>query len=154
LKYAAIADWADEKQYSVTFMGDQLGVTARGYYRWRAAGPCLRERTDAELTKAILAIHTELDDHPGVRQIWAELIARGLRVGPKRVWRLMRAAGLRGRHPRAWKKTTITGQRPSDAPALIGQDFRAEQPNLRWCGDVTSVRTVDGWVYTATVIDL
>jgi transposase InsO family protein len=37
---------------------------------------------------------------------------------------------------------------------LIGRDFRAEAPNTRWCGDVTYVRTVDGWVYTATVINL
>jgi putative transposase len=62
----------------------------------------------------------------------------------------MRAAGLRGRHPRAWKKTTIAGQRPVDAPDLIGQDFTAEQPDTRWCGDITYVRTVEGWVYTAT----
>ena len=80
MKYAAIADWADEKQYSVTFMCDQLGVTRQGYYRWRSAGPCARERTDAELTEAILAIHTELDGHPGARRIWAELITRGQRV--------------------------------------------------------------------------
>jgi putative transposase len=79
VKYAAIADWAQEKQYSVTFMCDQLGVTRQGYYRWRAAGPCQRERTDAEPTEAILAIHTELDGHSGVRRIWAELISRGMR---------------------------------------------------------------------------
>lgn len=154
MKYAAIADWADEKQYSVTFMCDQLGVTRQGYYRWRAQGPCQRERTDAELTEAILAIHTELDGHPGVRRIWAELVTRGMRVSPKRVWRLMRAAGLRGRHPRAWKKTTLAGQRVVDGPDLIGQDFRAAAADTRWCGDITYVRTVDGWVYTATVIDM
>src|SRR5262249_40844 len=62
------------------------------------------------------------------------------------VWRLMRAAGLRGRHPRAWKKTTIAGQRPIDAPDLIGQDFTAGAPNTRWCGDITYIRTVEGWV--------
>ena len=39
----------------------------------------------------------------------------------------MRAAGLQGRHPRAWKRTTVAGQRPIDAPDLIGQDFTAEQ---------------------------
>lgn len=66
----------------------------------------------------------------------------------------MRAAGLQGRHPRAWKRTTIAGQRPVDALDLIGQDFTAQAPNTRWCGDITYVRTVDGWVYTATVIDL
>jgi transposase InsO family protein len=137
VKYAAIADWADEKQYSVTFMCNQLDVTRQGYYRWRAAGPCQRERTDAELTDQILAIHAELDGNPGVRRVWAELAARGVRVSPKRVWRLMHAAGLRGRHPRAWKKTTIAGARPVDAPDLIGQDFSAAAPDTRWCGDIT-----------------
>jgi putative transposase len=64
VKYAAIAGWADEKRYSVTFMCDQLGVARQGYYRWRADGPCERERTDAELTEAVAEIHTELDGHP------------------------------------------------------------------------------------------
>ena len=154
MKYAAIADWADEKQYSVTFMCDQLGVARQGYYRWRPQGPCQRQRTDAKLTEAILAIHTELDGHPGVRRIWAELVTRGMRVSPKRVWRLMRAAGLHRRHPRAWRKTTLAGQRVVDGPDLIGQDFRAAAADTRWCGDITYVRTVDGWVYTATVIDM
>ena len=66
----------------------------------------------------------------------------------------MQGAGLQGRHPRAWRKTTVAGLRPIDAPDLIGQDFAAEQPDTRWCGDITYVQTVDGWVYTATVIDL
>ena len=154
MKYAAIADWAPDKQYSVTFMCDQLGVVRQGYYRWLANGPCQHERTDAELTETIREIHTELHGHPGVRRVFAELVVRGVRVAAKRVWRLMRAAGLRGRHPRAWNKTTIAGQRPIAAPDLIGRHFSAEAPNTRWCGDITYVRTVDGWVYTATVIDL
>ena len=52
MRYAAIADWATDKQYSVTFMCAQLGVVRQGYYRWLADGPCERERTDAELTEA------------------------------------------------------------------------------------------------------
>ena len=39
MKYAAIADWATDKQYSVTFMCTQLGVVRQGYYRWLAEGP-------------------------------------------------------------------------------------------------------------------
>jgi hypothetical protein len=102
----------------------------------------------------IRQIHAELCGDPRVRRVWAELVVRGVRVARKRVWRLMQGAGLSGRHPRAWKKTTVAGQRPVDAPDLIGQDFTADQPNTRWCGDITCVHTVDGWVYTATVIDL
>ena len=100
----------------------------QGYYRWLASGPSRRERTDAELTETIRAIHSELHGDPGVRRVWAELVVRGVRVARKRVWRLMRAAGLQGRHPRAWRKTTIAGQRPIDAPDLIGRDFTAVRP--------------------------
>ena len=156
MKYAAIADWADDQhnRYPVTFMCAQLQVSRSGYYRWRAGGPCARERTDAELTDQIRAIHDQLHGHPGVRRVWAELVVRGYRVARKRVWRLMRAADLRGRHPRAWRRTTVAGARPVDAPDLIGQDFTAQQPDTRWCGDITYVRTVSGWAYLATVIDL
>jgi transposase InsO family protein len=154
VKYAAIADWAADTQYPVTFMCAQLEVSRSGYYRWLAQGPCQRERADAELTEQIRQIHTELHGNPGVRRVWAELVVRGYRVARKRVWRLMRAADLRGRHPRAWKRTTVAGPRPVDAPDLLGQDFTAERPDTRWCGDITYVRTVSGWAYLATVIDL
>src|ERR1019366_5545462 len=63
-------------------------------------------------------------------------------------------AGLRGRHPKAWKRTTIGGDHPVAAPDLIGRDFTAAHPDTRWCGDVTYIRTWDGWAYLATVIDL
>ncbi len=154
MKYAAIADWASEGEFPVTFMCAELDVVRQGYYRWRAGGACEHERTDAELTAQIRAVHTDLHGHPGVRRVWAELVVRGWRVAKKRVWRLMHAAGLQGRHPRAWKRTTTHGDRPLDAPDLIGQDFHADQPDTRWCGDITYVATVEGWVYTATVIDL
>jgi hypothetical protein len=53
VKYAAIADWADDKQYPVTFMCAQLGLTRQGYYRWLATGPSERDRTHAQLTTQI-----------------------------------------------------------------------------------------------------
>jgi hypothetical protein len=64
VKYAAIAGWADAKEFPVTFMCDQLGVVRQGYYRWRAEGSCERERTDAELTETIREIHRDLHAPP------------------------------------------------------------------------------------------
>lgn len=64
MKYAAIADWAEEKQYSVTFMCEQLSVARQGYYRWRSTGRCERERADAELTETIQKISTK--NSPGI----------------------------------------------------------------------------------------
>ena len=99
MKYAAIADWATDKQYSITFMCAQLGVVRQGYYRWLADGPCQRERTDAELTTQIRQIHSELHGHPGVRRVWAELVVRGVRAARKRVWRLMQGRRPAGTPP-------------------------------------------------------
>jgi transposase InsO family protein len=154
VKFAAIADWADSDEYPVTFMCRELGVSTSGYYDWRTAGLSRRAQTDAELIAVMRRLHADARGNPGVRRMRAELAAVGHRLGLKRVWRLMRAAGLRGRHPKVWKRTTIAGCRPVNAPDLLGRQFTAEAPDQKWCGDVTYVRTWDGWAYLATVIDL
>jgi putative transposase len=69
VKYAAIADWAADTEYPVTFLCAQLGLARSGYYRWLAEGPSQRERTDAELTETIREVHAELHGHPGVRRV-------------------------------------------------------------------------------------
>lgn len=99
-------------------------------------------------------MHSQGRGNPGVRRVWADLVAQGLRVSKKRVWRLMKAAGLRGRHPRAWRRTTIAGADPVPAPDLIGRCFSAQEPNQKWCGDITYVKTWDGCAYLMIVIDL
>lgn len=152
--FAAIADWADSKEYDVSFMCAELGVSTSGYYKWRQHTPSAREVQDAQLLEEIRAAHQDLDGNPGVRRTWAHLTASGRRTGQKRVHRLMQAAGLQGRHPKAWKVTTVAGERPVPAPDLIGRDFSAQAPNLAWCGDITYIKTWDGWAYLATVIDL
>jgi transposase InsO family protein len=48
----------------------------------------------------------------------------------------------------------VAGDHPVNAPDLIGRDFTADTPNQKWCGDITYVRTWQGWTYLATVIDL
>ena len=59
MKYAAIADWAPEKQYPVTFMCAQLAVTRQGYYRWLASGPSERDRSDRTS-----AVRRQIRAHP------------------------------------------------------------------------------------------
>jgi transposase InsO family protein len=154
VKFAAIADWAASKSYPVAFMCEQLGVSRSGYYAWRSAGASKRSTQDATLIAMMKEVHAAARGNPGVRRMRAELAARGHRLSHKRVWRLMKAAGLRGRHPRAWRRTTIGGDAPVSAPDLIGRDFHAKAPNQKWCGDITYVKTWDGWAYLATVIDL
>ncbi|MET3808379.1 transposase InsO family protein, partial [Nakamurella sp. UYEF19] len=152
--FAAIADWADSREYGVAFMCAELGVSTAGYYAWRGRGPSAHEAADAALTAEIKVAFRALHGNPGVRRMWAHLTSVGHRISPKRVYRLMKAADLQGRHPRAWKVTTVAGDNPAPAPDLIGRKFTATQANTRWCGDITYIKTWDGWAYLATVIDL
>jgi len=129
-------------------------VSTSGYYAWRQRPVSKHARADEALLRLIGVLFDRLQGNPGVRRMHAELVSQGHRVARKRVWRLMKAAGLQGRHPRAWKKTTIHGERPVPAPDLIGRDFTAKKRDQRWCGDITYIKSWDGWVYLATVIDL
>ena len=56
MKYAAIADWATDKQYPVSFMCAQLSVCRQGYYRWLRQGASQRERTDADTPARVLRL--------------------------------------------------------------------------------------------------
>jgi transposase InsO family protein len=152
--FAAIADWAAEGEYPVVFMCARLGVSESGYYAWVKRPASARDDTDAMLTALILAIFDRLGKNPGRRRVRAELAVCGHKVSLKRVHRLMKAADLQGRHPKAWKRTTVAGERPVPAPDLVGRDFTAAEPNAKWCGDITYIKTWKGWAYLATVIDL
>ncbi len=65
--------------------------------------------------------------------------------------------GLQGRQKRQTKKTTIPGAETSPLwTDLVSRDFApANRPiNTVWAGDITYLRTQEGWAYLATVIDL
>jgi transposase InsO family protein len=78
---------------------------------------------------------------------------------------LMRELGLAAVQPRAYTRTTVPGEHPVASPDLIERDFTAgpgsgpgggagHQPGERLVGDITYLRTGQGWLYLATVIDL
>jgi transposase InsO family protein len=136
-----------------------LKVSRSAYYAHAAtaaAGGTVRQREDAELTARITTIHAKSDGSYGSPRTHAELAAQGHHHGRKRIARLMCAAGLRGRTPRRWRKTTIADPAASARPDLIGRDFTPNPFGLdqRWCGDITYIRTWQGWLYLATVIDI
>lgn len=37
---------------------------------------------------------------------------------------------------------------------VLDRSFNVNEPDKVWCGDITYVKTVEGWVYVAVVIDL
>ncbi|PHM29446.1 transposase OrfAB, subunit B [Xenorhabdus innexi] len=65
----------------------------------------------------------------------------------------MAEMGLVSRQPSRHKYKRETPEH-ADIPNHLGRQFAVTEPNQVWCGDVTFVRTSNGWAYLAVVIDL
>jgi transposase InsO family protein len=70
------------------------------------------------------------------------------------VARLMRGMGLSARRRRRFRRTTDSAHAFPVAPNLLGRDFEAAAPDRVWLADLTYIRTAEGWLYLAVVLDL
>lgn len=131
-----------------------MQVSPSGYYAWRKRGLSKRAVEDAELEKEIVKIHDESHQIYGYRRIYKELLAAGKRAGRRRVARLMRKLKRQGRQYRRYVVTTKPGKRLPDVPDLLERRFEAKQPNKAWVSDITYIRTGQGWLYLAVILDL
>jgi transposase InsO family protein len=132
-----------------------LKVSRAAFYA-HLKGPSRRDQADATLATQIQAVHEESRGRYGAPRVHAELRRRGQRHGRKRVARLMRQAGIAGRAAKRWKKTTIADPAAAARADRIRRDFTADASRLnsRWCGDITYIRTWQGWLFLATVLDI
>jgi len=132
-----------------------LVVSRSAFYDRLDHTPSVREASDAELTEKIKAIHADSGGTYGAPRILDELREEGFHVGKKRVARLMIQAGLAGRCRRRSRRTTFADPE-ARALNLLARNFGPENLVLdtTWAGDITYVRTWEGWAYLATVIDL
>ena len=144
---------AERASFSVPLMCRMLGVSRSGYYGWRVRPPSKRERIDATLTERIRQIHQRSRRTYGYPRVHAELQAMGIRCGRKRVARLMRKAGLKGCLRGRKKRTTRRDGGAVPAPDLVRRNFAAVTPNRLWVADITYVKTDQGFLYLAFVLD-
>ena len=130
-----------------------LDVSKSGFYEWRGRPVSAAQRRRELLAEKIGALFEAFDGTYGYRRIHAELVRAGERVGPKLVGKLMREMGLIPVQPRPFRTTT---EPDPDAPAtvdLVKRDFTAQRPGTKVVGDVTYIRTWEGWLYLASLID-
>lgn len=145
---------AESSRYPVAQLCRIAQVSRAAYYDWQEKPESARAQADAVLTAKIRAIHAASGGQYGVPRVLAELRAQGEDLGRKRVARLMKAAGLRGRRPPRWVRTTTPEPTPPAIPDLVHGHFTAPDPDVLWVGDITYIRTWEGWLYLATVIDV
>ena len=134
-------------------MCDQLGVSSSGYYAWHFRPESKRVRADAELWSQIEKVHDESPGIYGYRRIREALLQLGIRASRRRIARLMRENGRRGKQFRRYVITTKPGKRLPHVPDLVQRTFAARRPNQVWVSDITYVRTKQGWLYLAAILD-
>lgn len=132
-----------------------LDVSRSAFYERLNRTPSPRDLSDGELTWKIKVIHEQSGGTYGAPRILDELREQGWHVGKKRVARLMVAAGLAGRCRRRTRRTTFSDPE-TKAMNLLARHFGPENlaVDTVWAGDITYIRTWEGWAYLATVIDL
>ncbi len=141
-------------RYEVKQMCRWLMVSISGFYEWRARPVSATQERRVRLSAMIEHIFTEHEGRYGYRRVHAVLARRGYLCSPDLVRVLMQEAGLVTCQPRrARMRTTRQAEKTAPIPDLVERNFTASAPGQVLVGDITYVRTGQGWLYVALVID-
>ncbi len=141
-------------EFEIVAMCRVLGVSRSGYYAWCRRPESRRAREDRLLLTHIRTIHRSSKRTYGSPRMHLELKALDFNCGQNRVARLMREHGVRAKQSRRFKATTNSRHAYPVAPNLLDGHFQAEAANQVWLADITYLRTGEGWLYLAAVLDL
>jgi putative transposase len=130
-----------------------LQVSPAGYYFWVQRGTSKRDLENQALLLLIEEIYEESMQTYGVARVHAELRHRGFLISRKRVAGIMRNAGLQGLVKRRHRRVHQISAEGVHAPDLVRRDWNPDELNKLWVADITYIRTWQGWVYLAVIMD-
>ena len=149
-----------ERGYSVAEVSARIGVSTHSLYKWvKAVTPDKSEKQAAELVEDQRLLRLIRDSYAarggvyGARRVFGDLREAGEVCGRHRVEKIMRANSIKA--IRGYKVPRRIAGRPSIiAPNRLKREFTVDQPDRAWVTDITYLRTWQGWLYLAVVIDL
>lgn len=130
-----------------------IGVSKSAYYDWLKR-PALFKAEDLALNRRMKQLFEQSRQSLGNREMMKKLREEGIKIGRYRVRRLMKQLGLFVKQRVAYKVTTKRKHSDKVADNLLNQNFNPNAPDEIWAGDVTYLRTREGWMYLAVVMDL
>jgi len=152
VRYAFIRD--HRQWFSVSRLCALLRVSKSGFHAWLKRPVCARLQADRTLLIEIRRIHVEHRQAYGSVKTWRTLKARGIACGKHRVARLRRQHGIEAMRRQRQRLTVEHHKTAAPAPDLLGRRFQAPIPNRVWSGDMTFIRTREGWLHLAVLLDL
>jgi putative transposase len=140
--------------FRIRKMCEVLEVSRSGFYAWLHRQPSGRAREDDVIAVHVREVHRRSHEIYGSPRIYAELREEGKGWGRHRVARIMREEGLRARCARRFRWIANKREELPAAPDLLRRKFQASAPNQAWVGDITIIRTGEGWLHLAMLLDL
>ena len=131
-----------------------MQVSKSAYYDWRNRPAKVISPEDLQLRRRMKQLFEQSRDSLGSREMAKKLREEGFKVGRERVRTLMRKLDLVVKQRVAYRVTTKRKHSDSVADNLLNQNFNPVAPNEVWAGDVTYLKTGEGWMYLAVVMDL
>ncbi len=153
MRYAWVNNHCDS--YDVNTMCRVLDVSRSGYYRWLRAEPSKTQRRTERIGVEAKRAFEENHGSVGYRKVHKQLVAEGVACCPETVRKTLTRQGLHASTaPKFVPATTDSDHDLPIAKNLLDRDFTATRSNQKWVSDITYVRTGEGWLYLAVVIDL
>lgn len=135
-----------------------LELSRAGFYAAERRVAGARARENKVLCALITTIHEKSRQTYGSPRIQREVLAGGWKCGRQRIVRLMREAGLRARTRLRWRPQTTNSKHGYGVPDnQLQRRFSVKEIgglDRAWCGDITYIRTGEGWLYLAVLLDL
>ena len=144
-------------EFEIAKMCRVLKVSKSGYYEWlKRQGQPLSEKEvrDTKLAQQIHKSYAQSYGTYGSPRITQDLADWGYVYSQKKIANMMRDLGLCAVLPKSVQRTTDSNHNQFIYPNLVKREFHISEKNKVWVADITYIRTLEGWIYLASIMDL
>ncbi|WP_139764941.1 IS3 family transposase [Salmonella enterica] len=154
MKYVFIEN--HQAEFNIKAMCRVFQVARSGWYVWHQRRHQINRRQRFRLVcdNVVREAFSDAKQRYGASRLTDELRAQDYQFNVKTVAASLRRQGLRAKASRRFRPVSYRKHGLPVSENLLKQDFYASGPNQKWVGDITYLRTGEGWLYLAVVIDL
>ncbi|WBA59312.1 IS3 family transposase (plasmid) [Providencia sp. 21OH12SH02B-Prov] len=138
-------------QYPIKHLCRMMKLSRSTFYTWQKRPVKPLDDDTLELHQKTCSLFRESRQSLGYRMLAAQLRKEGYAISDYRARKLMKQLGLVVKQRKPYRVTT---KNKATADNLLNQNFNPVAANEIWAGDITYLKTPEGWLYLAIVMDL
>ncbi len=143
-----------KNQFPVGKLCDQIGINYQLYRLYAHGEIGLRAQQSEHVKSKILEVFDESRQTYGLDRMLPALRSEGNAIGKNRLSRFMKELDLQPRRRKRFiPKTTDSEHNNSIASNILPLNKEIKAVNSVWQGDITYIRTSEGWLYLSVVLD-